>query len=199
MHIKPLPGQIDSNTQCFPWPPKIISLLSVGLAVMIVFIDSDVPLGEELLGVNGSWQQHRAGWWCPVTRPHTRVINWPPLLQSTSAPLTVTRTWTNYIVLQSFPAPNRAWVKTEDWGWGWQHFRFKWGLKKEINWDLGGKDGGTCVEFHFSCSDCGHKDKRLNSAVHLHWISCDLHNITPVLLPFYIILFSETKSLKTSN
>lgn len=105
-----LDRQIQTPHPCFPWPPKIISLLSVGLAVMIVYIDSDVPLGEELFGVNGSWQQHRAGGWCPVTRPHTRVINW---LQSPSAALTVMCTWTKYnAVLQSLP-PDRAWARAE--------------------------------------------------------------------------------------
>lgn len=82
--------------------PEIISLLSVELAVIIVFIDSDVPLGEELLRVNGSWQQHRAGWWWPVTRSHTRVINWPPWQQGTSAPLTVMHTWTKCNSVPSF-------------------------------------------------------------------------------------------------
>lgn len=128
---------IQTPQPCFPWPPKIISQLSVGLAAMIVFIDSDVPLGEKLLGVNGSWRQHRAGWWCPVTRPHTRVINWPPLQQNASAPLTVT--WTKYnTLIQSFSSPGRTWRTAEDWGRGGrrQRFRFKWGLTLEINWNL---------------------------------------------------------------
>lgn len=55
MHVKTLPGQINVKTSTmFSSCPEIISLLSVELAVIIVFIDSDVPLGEELLRVNGS-------------------------------------------------------------------------------------------------------------------------------------------------
>lgn len=119
-----LDRQIQTPKPCFLWWPKIISLLSVELAVMIVFIDSDVPLGEEMLGVNGSWQQHRAAWWCPITRPHTTVINWPPLQQSTSASLTVMHTWIKYNTVPRFYLAEWGRHQTAEDG-GWRCFEIK--------------------------------------------------------------------------